>query len=159
GLGVGANTAIFSVVDGVLLRPLSYTDAPSLVNIWSKFENSEIPQNAISEPEYWDLLARNEAFSQIGAYSQGGRANLSRTDAPPMQVFAASAAASVLPMLGITPALGRGFTTEEDQPGHSRVALLSYGLWQSRFGGDANITTKSIQLDGETYSIAGVLPS
>jgi predicted permease len=157
-LGIGANTAIFSVVEAVLLRPLAYSDSSSLVNVWGKFEKQGIPQNSISEPEYWDLLDHNESFSQIAAYSLGGSANLTRADARPVQVSAASATAGVLPLLGIAPLLGRSFGTDEDQPGHSHFALLSYALWQSQFGGDSNIVTKSIQLDGETYTIVGVLP-
>jgi predicted permease len=157
-LGIGANTAIFSIVNAVLLRPLAYKDSHSLVNIWGKFEKDGIPQNWISEPEYWDLLDHNESFSQIAAYSLGGRANLTRADAQPVQVSTGNATAGVLPLLGIAPVLGRTFSADEDQPGHSHYALLSYALWQSQFGGDPNIVSKSIQLDGETYSVVGVLP-
>jgi putative ABC transport system permease protein len=157
-LGIGANTAIFSVVNAVLLRPLAYKDSHSLVNIWGKFEKDGIPQNWISEPEYWDLLDHNESFSQIAAYSLGGRANLTRADAQPVQVSTGNATAGVLTLLGIAPVLGRTFSVDEDQPGHSHFALLSYALWQSQFGGDPNIVSKSIQLDGETYSVVGVLP-
>jgi predicted permease len=157
-LGIGANTAIFSIVNAVLLRPLAYKDSPSLVNIWGKFEKDGIPQNWLSEPEYWDLLDHNESFSQIAAYSLGGRANLTRADAQPVQVSTGNATAGVLPLLGIVPVLGRSFGADEDQPGHSHYALLSYALWQSQFGGDPNIVTKSIQLDGEAYSVVGVLP-
>jgi predicted permease len=156
-LGMGANTAIFSVVNAVLLRPLAYKDSPSLVNIWGRFELDGIPQNWISEPEYWDLLDHNESFSQIAAYSLGGSANLTRADARPVQVSEASATADVFPLLGITPVLGRSFSAEEDRPGHSHFALLSYALWQSQFAGDPNVVAKSIQLDGETYSVVGVL--
>jgi putative ABC transport system permease protein len=158
GLGIGANTAIFSVVDAVLLRPLAYKDSASLVNIWGKFENQGLPQLWISEPEYWDLLDRNEAFSQIAAYSLGGSANLTRGDARPAQVSTANATASVFPLLGVAPLLGRTFGADEDQPGHSHFALLSYGFWQSQFGGDPGIVSKLIQLDGEPYAIVGVLP-
>jgi putative ABC transport system permease protein len=157
-LGIGANTAIFSIVNAVLLRPLAYKDSRSLVNIWGKFEKDGIPQNWISEPEYWDLLDHNESFSQIAAYALGGRANLTRADAQPVQVSTGNATAGVLPLLGIAPVLGRTFGADEDQPGHSHYALLSYALWQSQFGADPNIVTKSIQLDGETYSVVGVLP-
>ena len=157
-LGIGANTAIFSVVNAVLLRPLAYRDSPSLVNIWGKFEKDGIPQNWISEPEYWDLLDHNESFAQVAAYALGGRANLTRADAPPVQVSEASTTADVLPMLGIVPVVGRSFSSEEDQPGHSHYVLLSYALWESQFGGDPNIGGKPIQLDGEAYSIVGVLP-
>jgi putative ABC transport system permease protein len=156
-LGIGANTAIFSVVNGVLLRPLAYRDSASLVNVWGKFDKEGIPQNWISEPEYFDLLDRNESFAQIAAYSLGGSANLTRSDARPVQVSEANATATLFPLLGVEPAIGRVFTADEDQPGRSHVALLSYALWQSQFGGDPNITGKSIQLDGETYSVLGVL--
>ena len=157
-LGIGANTAIFSVVNAVLLRPLSYKDSATLFNVWGKFEKEGLPQNWISEPEYWDLIDRNEPFSQIAAYALGGSANLTSADARPVQVSSAGATASLLPMLGVTPALGRIFTAAEDQPGHSHFALLSYSLWRSQFGADPNVVTKSIQLDGETYSVVGVLP-
>ena len=157
-LGIGANTAIFSIVNAVLLRLLAYKDSPSLVNIWGKFEKDGIPQNWISEPEYWDLLDHNESFSEIAAYSLGGRANLTRADAQPVQVSTGNATAGVLPLLGIAPVLGRSFGADEDQPGHSHYALLSYSLWQSQFGGDPNIVSKPIQLDGATYSVVGVLP-
>lgn len=157
-LGIGANTAIFSVVNAVLLRPLAYKDAPLLVNIWGKFEKDGIAQNWISEPEYWDLLDHNESYSQIAAYALGGRANLTRADAQPVLVSEASATAGVLPLLGITPVLGRSFAADEDQPGHSHYVLLSYALWQSQFGSDPNIVSKPLQLDGETYTVVGVLP-
>jgi predicted permease len=158
GLGMGANTAIFSVVNAVLLRPLAYKDSSSLVNIWGKFEKDGLPQNWISEPEYWDLRDHNESFSEIAAYSLGGRENLTRPDGPPVQVSEAGATAGVLPMLGVAPILGRSFSADEDQPGHSHVALLSYALWQAQFAGDRDIVSKTIQLDRETYTVVGVLP-
>jgi putative ABC transport system permease protein len=157
-LGIGANTAIFSIVNAVLLRPLAYKDSPSLVNIWGKFEREGIPQNWISEPEYWDLLEHNQSFSQIAAFRLGDSANLTSADARPVQVTSASATANLLPLLGVAPVLGRSFSTEEDQPGHSHVALLSYALWQSQFAGDPNIVSKSIRLDAEPYAVVGVLP-
>ncbi|HYL83466.1 MAG TPA: ABC transporter permease [Candidatus Angelobacter sp.] len=157
-LGIGANTAIFSVVNAVLLRPLAYRDSTSLVNLWAKMEKDGIPQLPFSEPEYWDLIDRNESFSAIAAYSLGSGANLTRTDAPPIQVSEGQATASLFPMLGVTPLLGRSFSVDEDQPGHLRFVLLSYALWQSQFGGEPNIASKQIQLDGETYIILGVLP-
>jgi len=157
-LGIGANTAIFSVVNGVLLRPLAYRDSTSLVNVWAKFEKQGIPLLPASEPEYWDLLDHNQSFSQIAAYSLDGNANLTRADAPPVHVTEASATAGLFPLLGITPALGRAFAPDEDQPGHSHFVLLSYAFWQSQFGGDRDIVNQSIHLDGEVYSVLGVLP-
>jgi len=157
-LGIGANTAIFSVVNAVILRPLAFKDSLSLVNVWGQFARQGIPQNDISEPEYWDMLDHNESFSEIAAYALGGSANLTRSDAPPVQVSSVNATASALPLLGVTPILGRVFGPDEDQPGHAHFAMLSYGLWQSQFAGDPNVLAKSIQLDGEPYSVVGVLP-
>lgn len=157
-LGIGANTAIFSFVDAVLLRPLAYRDSSSLVNIWGKLEKQGLPILPVSEPEYWDLLDHNESFSQIAAYSLGGNANLTSADSQPVHVSEASATADLFPLLGVIPMLGRSFAPDEDQPGHSHFALLSYALWQSQFGGDVNIVSKSIQLDSEAYAVVGVLP-
>ena len=157
-LGIGANTAIFSVVNAVLLRPLAYKDSRSLVNVWGKFVKDNLPQCWLSEPEYWDVVQQNEPFSETGAYALGGRANLTRADAEPVQVSEASATASIFSMLGVTPILGRNFGPDEDQPGHAHFALLSYGLWQGQFAGDPSIATKPIQLNGETYIVLGVLP-
>jgi putative ABC transport system permease protein len=157
-LGIGANTAIFCVVNGVLLRPLPYRDSPSLVNIWGKLEKQGIPFLPFSEPEYWDLLDHNESFSQIAAYYVGGDANLTRADAPPVHVTEATVTASLFPLLGVTPVLGRSFAPDEDQPGHSNFAVLSYAAWRGQFGGDPNIVNQSIRLDGEVYSVLGVLP-
>jgi predicted permease len=160
-LGIGANTAMFSVVNAVLLRPLAYKDSASLVNIWGKLEKAGIPRNWLSEPEYWDLIDRTQSFSDIGIYALGGGVNLTSSDAPPVQASAAIANASLFPILGVQAALGRTFASGpsgEDQPGHDHVALLSYSLWRSQFGGDPGIVGKQIQLDRESYSVVGVLP-
>ena len=146
GLGIGANTAIFSVVNAVLLRPLGYKDSGSLVNIWGKLENQGIPRLWVSEPEYWDLRDRNESFSELGAYSLGNGANLTSNDSPPMQVSAPAATATLFQILGVQTALGRTFTADEDQPGHDHEALLSFALWKSLFGGDPQIVGKSYSL-------------
>lgn len=157
-LGIGANTAIFSVVNAVLLRPLKYKDPASLFNIWGKLEKQGLPQLPLSEPEYWDLLDHNESFSKIAAYSLGNSANMTRADALPVQTSKAQATASLFPLLGVAPLLGRSFKDDEDQPGNGHFAILSYALWQGQFGGDPNIVSNPIQLDGETYYIVGVLP-
>ncbi|MGH9747501.1 MAG: ABC transporter permease [Candidatus Acidiferrales bacterium] len=160
-LGIGANTAMFSVVNAVLLRPLAYKDSASLVNIWGKLEKEGIPRNWLSEPEYWDLVDRTQSFSAIGIYTTGGGVNLTSSDAPPVQASAALANSALFPILGVEPILGRNFASGpngEDQPGHNHVAILSYSLWRSQFGGDPNIVGKPIQLDRETYSVVGVLP-
>ncbi len=160
-LGIGANTAMFSVVNAVLLRPLAYKDSSTLVNIWGKLEKEGIPRNWLSEPEYWDLVDRTQSFSDIGIYALGGSVNLTSSDAPPVQASAAIANSSLFPILGVQPALGRTFVSGpagEDQPGHDHVAILSNSLWRSQFGGDPAIIGKQIQLDRESYSVIGVLP-
>ncbi|MGC1619793.1 MAG: ABC transporter permease [Candidatus Acidiferrum sp.] len=156
-LGIGANTAIFSVVNAVLLRPLAYKDSAALVNVWGKFENEGIPRLGVSEPEYWDLRNRQQSFSEIGAYALGNGANLTSSDAPPVQVSAPAATATLFQILGVQTELGRTFTEDEDQPGHDHEALLSFALWKSLFGGDPKIVGKSMQLDGQPYAIVGVL--
>src|SRR5580704_15402073 len=156
-LGIGANTAIFSVVNAVLLRPLAYKDSAALVNVWGKFEKEGLSRNWISEPEYWDLRDRNQSFSELGAYYLGDSSNLTSSETPPVQVTTPSASASLFSLLGVQTVLGRTFTPDEDSPGRNHEALLSFALWQSQFGGDPKILGKSIQLDGESYSIVGVL--
>jgi putative ABC transport system permease protein len=158
-LGIGASTAIFSVVNAVLLRPLAYKDSAAIFNVWGKLQREGLPQLTISEPEYWDLLDRNESFSQIAAYSLGGSANLTRADSRPVQATEARASASLFPLLGISPALGRTFSPDEDLPSRAHFALLSHTLWQNQFAADPNIINKAIQLDGESYNVVGVLPS
>ena len=156
-LGIGANTAIFSVVNAVLLRPLAYKDSATLVNVWGKFDKEGIPRLSISEPEYWDLRDRRQSFSELGAYSLGNGANLTSRDSQPMQVSTPAATATLFQILGVQTTLGRTFTVDEDQPGHDHEALLSFALWKSQFGGDPQIVGKSIELDGEPYAIVGVL--
>jgi predicted permease len=157
-LGIGANTAIFSVVNAVLLRPLAYKDSAALVNIWGKFDKEGIPQNWISEPEYYDLLDRTQSFAEIGAFALGASANLTSSSSAPVQVTAGEATASLFPLLGVQPYSGRSFAAEENQPGHDHVAMLSYALWRGQFGGDSAILGKNIQIDRESYSVVGVLP-
>ena len=156
-LGIGANTAIFSVVNAVLLRPLAYEDSPRLVNVWGQFAKEGIPQNWISEPEYWDLRDRNQSFSDLAAFSLGDSENLTSSDAPPVQASAARANYNLFLLLGAKTVVGRAFTADEDQPGRNHEVLLSYALWRSQFGGDPSIIAKRIQLGGESYAVVGVL--
>jgi putative ABC transport system permease protein len=156
-LGIGANTAIFSVVNAVLLRPLTYKDSATLVDVWGKYDKEGIPLNAVSEPEYWDLRDRGQSFSEVGAYSLGNSANLTSRDAPPIQVSAPAATATLFQILGVQTTLGRTFTADEDEPGHEHEVLLSFPLWKSLFGGDPRVVGQSIELDGQPYSIVGVL--
>jgi putative ABC transport system permease protein len=155
-LGIGANSAIFSVVNAVLLRPLPFKDPERLVRIWGKFEKDGIPKNWISEPELIDLNQMSESFEDIAAYQASG-VNLTGNQ-DPVRVNAAFVNASLFPVLGINAKLGRTFSEDEDQPGRNKVALLSYALWQSRFGSQPSVVGESIGINGENYTVIGVMP-
>jgi predicted permease len=155
-LGIGANCAIFSVVNGVLLRPLPFKDPEGLVRIWGKIDKAGIPKNWISEPELLDLQEQNQSFQDIAAYQSGG-VNLT-ANGEPVRVNSASVSASLFPVLGIQPISGRTFLEEEDQPGHDKVVLVGNGLWRNRFGSDPALLGKTIGLNGESYSVVGIMP-
>jgi putative ABC transport system permease protein len=157
-LGIGANTTVFSMVDAVLLRPLPYTHPDRLVKIWGQYTKFGLPQNAISEPEWWDMRAGLTSFSAMAAYSTGGGANLTREASEPVHVKTTSASADLFPLLGVKAAMGRVFTADEDQPGRDRVAVLDYGFWKSQMAGDLAVIGHDVQLNGEPYTVIGVLP-
>jgi putative ABC transport system permease protein len=155
-LGIGANSAIFSVVNAVLLRPLPFKDPDRLVRIWGKFEKDGIPKNWISEPELIDLNQMSESFEDMAAY-QGSGVNLTGNQ-DPVRINAAFVNASLFPVLGINATLGRTFSADEDQPGRNKVALLSHNLWQSRFGSNPNVIGESVGINGESCTVLGVMP-
>jgi len=156
-LGIGANSAIFSVVNAVLLRPLPFKDPAGLVRIWGKIEKAGIPKNWISQPELLDLKEQSQAFEGIAAYESGG-ANLTGSGEP-LRVNMASVNASLFPILGIQASLGRTFLDEEDQPGKDKVVLVGNALWRSRFGGDPALVGKTLGLSGTSYSVIGIMPA
>ncbi len=152
-LGIGANTAIFSVINTVLLKSLPYTDADRLVAVWLKLKQTD--QVELSPNEIADYRERSRVFAQLAASE---RANLNLTgNGEPVRLEAQSATANLFPMLGATPMLGRNFTAEEDKA-NARVAVLSYGLWQKRLGGKPDAVGKTIMLDGRNYEVIGVMP-
>ena len=156
-LGIGANTAMFSVVNSVLLRPLPYRDPGRLVTIRAQLPHSNI-YGAFVEyntfVEWW--RARTHSFETLSSFTPGS-ANLTLGNEPE-RVATCRVNAGFLEMSGIRPTLGRDFLPEEDLPGAPHVAILSDGLWQRRFGGDRFITGRAIVLDGNSYTIVGVLP-
>jgi putative ABC transport system permease protein len=157
-LGVGANTALFSVVNGVLLRPLPYREPDRLVAIRNTWEGNNDPLAAIgsiSPAEYFDYRDRLSAFESLGVYAPAV-ASLTG-DGEPERVPAVALTAGVFPALGVTPVAGRAFTPAEDVPGVN-VAVLSYGLWQRRFGGSRDVVGRTIQVDGVATTIVGVMP-
>jgi len=157
-LGIGANTAIFSIVNGVLLKPLPYPQSDKLVTVWGRFTGIGAPrdQNYISAPEFADIQELNHSLSYVAAMT--GTAFNVNVGNRPFRAAGAQVSPSLFPMLGIHPALGRLFTPDEAQPGRDQEVLLSYGLWASNFGSDANIVGKSLQLNGRSMTVVGVLP-
>jgi putative ABC transport system permease protein len=156
-LGVGAGTAIFSVVDGVLLKPLPYRDAGHLVSIGV---NSGIDPNGgfygLSEPEFLDFSSQISSFSRVAGYSFS---EVTLGDSlSPKRLLVVPATASLFPLLGVQPLLGRTFSADEDRPGATPVALLSYATWQTEFGGDRSVLGRSIDLDDKPTTIIGVMP-
>src|SRR6516165_2759351 len=156
-LGIGANTAIFSVVDGVLLRPLPYQDSRNLYVIRGAFPGMERADVPISYPEFKDILEQTRTLTNAGVFAQGD-SNLSGIGGPPDRITVGLASATFFPTLGVQPILGRNFTHEEELKGSDQVALLDFTMWQSRFGSDGNIVGKTITLDNLSYRIIGVLP-
>ncbi|HMG33233.1 MAG TPA: ABC transporter permease [Blastocatellia bacterium] len=157
-LGIGANTAIFSVINGVLLRPLGFSDPDRLVMIWTdnrayQLGFHEFPPANSDVPEW---RATTTSFEQI-AICQSSLADLS-DDGNPERVGGVDVSANLLPMLGAQPILGRQFSEEEERPGQDRVAVISYDLWQRRFAGNTEIVGKTLSVNGVPRTIIGVLP-
>jgi predicted permease len=158
-LAIGVNTAIFSIVDSVLLRPLAYRDPGRLVQIWGKFVGIGLPddRNRISVPELQDLQRLSRCFSHIAAYSE--RTFNTSTGVETWRTDGAAVSASLFPMLGVKPEIGRVFTPEDEIPGRDRVVVLSHSLWLSRFGGSPDVAGSSIRVNGLGYKVVGVLPA
>lgn len=157
-LGIGANTAIFSVVNAVLLRPLPYHNANELMDIYSANKNDAEYQGPISPVTYLNLQKNNGVFTEMAAISnKGWVANLTGTGEPErLQGYQVSA--NIFQFYGVAPARGRVFSAAEDQPGNNRVVMLSYEAWQRRFGGNADLVGRSINLNGAAYTVIGVMP-
>jgi len=156
-LGIGANSAIFSIVYAVVLKPLPYEKPEQLVQVWMRFTGIGIPkdQNWVSAPEFEDLQ-QNSSLSHIAAIDEASY-NIN-INANPERVEAANVSTSFFSMLGVQAHLGRVFLPEEGQPGRNHVALLTDGLWRRRFGGDANVIGRNLVMNGQDYQIVGVLP-
>jgi putative ABC transport system permease protein len=155
-LGIGANTAIFSVIDSVLLRPLPYHEPENLVMVWESNSQHPNPHNTVSPPNFLDWQSRNTVFSSM-AYIFDGSDNLTG-NGDPQEVVVQDVSTNFFSLLGVNPLLGPGFTPENGQPGHDNVLILSYGLWKERFAGDPAIVGKSILLNGHPQTVVGVAP-
>ena len=158
-LGIGANSAIFSVVNTVLLKPLPYRNPSGLVKVWTRFTGIGLPndQNWFSAPEFRDLSEQNRSFSAVSVLSPG-TFNLGLGGGNPQSVTGAAVAPALFAILGINPRLGRTFLPEEAQQGRDRVVILGYGLWQRGFGGDPQVIGKEVIIDGRSCQIIAVMP-
>ena len=154
-LGIGANTAIFSVVNGVLLRPLDYPNPSRLVLVTSQFPTLGFDQFWISAPEFVEFRDNTEVFSSIGGYSVGA-ANLG-TD-PPSRSVRAQVTPELLPTLGVGPQQGRWFNDDDSRPGAAPVAILSWELWQRAYGADPNLVGRSLLIDDVSTEVIAVMP-
>lgn len=153
-LGVGANSAIFTVVDAVMLRPLPFRDADRVVVISER--TPQFPTLSLSAENYRDVCREARSLQACGAF-RNFTANMSG-GSEPERVPAKMLSANMLPILGVSPVLGRGFSSDEDRAGGAPVAMISHALWMSRFGGRETVIGERLLLDGTPYSIVGVLP-
>jgi len=158
-LGIGANTAIFSVVNGVLLRPLAFKNPGQLVRIWHVPPAKSFPGMttfAVSTANYLDWQRQNQVFERMAIYNYHGFTLTGGQK--PEQVDASAVSSGFFATLGVQPMLGRVPSPEEDQPGRSNVVVLSHRLWQDQFGSNAGIVGHNINMDGQSYLVAGVMP-
>ncbi|HEX9424746.1 MAG TPA: ABC transporter permease [Pyrinomonadaceae bacterium] len=156
-LGIGANTAMFSVINAVLLRPLPYRDPARLVTIWEESPERGMYQMPVSLANVRDWVDQNQTFEQISAYTFTNL-NLTGTGEP-ARLGTVRSSANLFPLIGATPVIGRSFLPEEDKEGANHVVILGHALWQSRFGSDPGIVGKWLTLNNQSYTVVGVMAS
>jgi len=156
-IGIGANTAIFSVVNGVLLKPLPFAEPDRLIGLWHTAKGLNLDEINLCPSLYFTYREQARSFTDVGAYN-GGSVSVSRI-AKPEQVRALWVSDGVLPILGVPAAMGRLFTRHDDTEGSPRTTLLTYGYWQNRFGGSPSVIGRHIIVNGEDREIIGVLPA
>jgi predicted permease len=155
-LGIGANTAIFSVVNAVLLQPLPYREPDKLVRVYTEFPTMGLRKFWMSVPEFTDIRNEAQSWESLGAWSSGGVNVASASE--PIRVTSASITRGLIDVLGVQPAMGRNFTEEEDRKGGPRAALIADGLWRSAFAADPDIVGREIQINAQPYTVIGVMP-
>jgi putative ABC transport system permease protein len=156
GVGIGANTAIFSVAHGVLLRPLPYPDAGELAMVWMDNARIRLSEDWHSYPDYEDYRDGHATFSALAIFNATARTLTGRGD--PERLLGAHSSPGLFDLLGVRPALGRTYTADEDRPGAAGVVVLSHGLWQRAFGGRPDALGQSVALSGRPHRIIGVMP-
>jgi len=156
-LGIGATTAIFSVVNAVLLKPLPFSRPEELVRVWTSWGG--YPNGSVSDPELHDWRDRASTLAGVAAYAQRGGLGLTTGGGEPETVNVAATSANLFEVLGVRAALGRTFLPGEDQPGKTGVVVISQGLWRRRFGADPGIVGRTVSLQGEPVTVVGVSPA
>ncbi len=156
-LGIGANTAIFSVVNAVLLRSLPFPDPDRLVMIWEDASFAGFPRNTPAPANYEDWKNQNQVFAETAALAE--RSFNLTGDGEPEKIDAYSVTASFFPVLGVKPVLGHSILPEEDKPGANKVVMISHSLWQQRYGGQRNVVGRELLLNGEKYTVVGITPA
>ncbi|MGA9770722.1 MAG: ABC transporter permease [Blastocatellia bacterium] len=157
-LGIGANTAIFSVVNAVLLKPLPFSEPDRLMTVYETDKERGVSQGAASYPDFADWRDQNHVFERIAAFHDNSFILTGGDDA--VRLEGAVVSADLFDLLGVTPAVGRMFLPEEDKPGDGgRVVIIGQGLWQRQFNSDPNILGRSLTLDGINYTVVGVMPA
>ena len=156
-LGIGANTAIFSVTNAVLFRPLPYAEPDRITLVWMDNRPMGMKEDITSWPNYTDWRDRNRSFEHMAGV-RSGASNLTGVHEP-QRIQLARTTANFFDVMGMTPVFGRAFSAENEQPGSDNVVVLSYGMWQSHFGGDASVLGKTVHLDSAACEIIGVMPA
>src|SRR5215471_3735369 len=156
-LGISAGTAIFSVVNAVLLRPFPYVQPERLLLVQESLPKLGLRTSAVSGAEYWDYKEANQVFSNIACYTTQSFNLTGQGEAT--RIHVARMSPSLISILGVAPRIGRSFTEEEDQPGANAVVLISDRLWRTRFGSDNEIEGKPLRLDEKLYRVVGVMPA
>ncbi len=156
GLGIGANTAIFTVVNAVLIRPLPYPQPERLVMVWNKYPKMGLARAALSGPDFVDRRDRNRVFERLGVFADAGL-NLTG-GGEPERLQGIRVSEGFFPVLGVAPGAGRFFLPEEDRPGGAAVAIVGAGLWKRRFGSDPGLVGRSITLNGKPHTVVGIMP-
>ena len=157
-LGIGANTAIFSLVNAVVIQPLPYPDPDRLVWVWGNIRNGS-SRASVSPPDFLDFRSQNKTFEQFAASGTLPISVNLTGNGDPERLTASAVTGNYFDAFGVTPALGRGFSLESEKPGQDQVTVLSYALWQKRFGGDPEIINKTVVLNSKPFQVIGVMPA
>src|SRR6266513_2549548 len=159
-IGIGANVALFTVVRSVLMKPLPFKDPEQLLRLYEHSADDKFPYNEVAGAIFTEWKKQSHGFSDLAIVLTFPQYNLSGTRGQlPERVRAAFCSSNLLPTLGVEPALGRGFTAADDQPSANATAILSWGLWKRRFGGDPSILNQTIRVNARPYTVIGIMPS